>query len=170
MLSQTEVSSQASTASLRVLVIDDEPAMRQIIRALLRRVGIENVHEADGGEEALAILEHARSAGPDIIISDLHMKNMDGIEFCKRARQNKDIHDRGVPILILTGGGDELLHEAAQRVGAAAVLTKPISANDLLQHIRIAIGFSGGTNGGGGRRETSSSGRNDGTFPPDSQR
>ncbi len=151
MHSRTDISYRTSAISLRALVIDDEPDMRQVIRALLRRIGIEDVEEAVSGEEALAFLENPRSVGLDVIISDLHMKNMDGIEFCNRTRRNKDIHDRGVPILILTGGGDELVHEAAQRVGAAAVLTKPISANDLLRHIRIAIGLSVGTNGGGGR-------------------
>ncbi len=73
MHSQTDVSSRTSMISLRALVIDDEPDMRQIIRALLRRIGIEDVEEAVSGEEALAFLENPRSVGLDVIISDLHM-------------------------------------------------------------------------------------------------
>ena len=130
--------------SLRVLVIDDHRTMRQIIRDLLGQVGIKSVEEAASGEEALAFLRRPRAEHPDVIICDLHMDNIDGIEFCNIARRSKTIQDRGIPILILTGERDDFVHEVAQQVGAAAVLTKPISARDLLQQIRIAVGFSVG--------------------------
>ena len=130
--------------SIRVLVVDDQRAMRSIIRQLLGRVGISNVAEAEHGEEALAHLRNSAMATPDVIICELHMKRMDGLEFCNRLRRSDDARHRGIPILILTGDEDELLHAVSRQVGAAKILMKPIAANDLLAEIRTVIGFDTG--------------------------
>ena len=124
---------------IRVLVIDDQRAMRSIVRQLLSQIGIHDIHEARNGEEALKFLNQPSNEDPDVIICDLHMDKMDGLEFCNHVRRDKE-HD--IPIIILTGDSDKLLHEVARQVGAVEVLTKPISAPKLQEHIQTAIGFA----------------------------
>lgn len=133
------------TASIRVLVIDDHQTMRKILRQLLGVVGISDVLEASHGEEALAIVGDPLVGDPDVIICDLHMDRMDGMEFCNKMRRSDDSRHRIIPILMLTGDSDEMLHEVSRQVGAVKVLTKPIAADELLTEIQAAIGFEAGT-------------------------
>ncbi|MCH7887748.1 MAG: response regulator [Proteobacteria bacterium] len=72
--------------SIRVLVIDDQRTMRDIIRHLLGQVGIHDIEEAENGEEAVDLICRPGFVQPDIIICDLHMKKMDGMEFCNKMR------------------------------------------------------------------------------------
>lgn len=124
---------------ISVLVIDDQRSMRSIVRQLLSQVGIHDIQEAPNGEEALKFLNQPSNEDPDIIICDLHMDKMDGMEFCNQVRRDKD---RVIPIIILTGDSDAFLHEVSKQVGAVAVLTKPVSAPELQEHIQTAIGFA----------------------------
>ncbi len=134
----------SDAASLHVLIVDDQRTMRSIIRQLLRQVGINNVSEAEHGEQALNLVRSHHGDTPDVIICDLHMQKMDGMEFCNELRRSDDACYRGIPILILTGDGDEMLHSVSRQVGAAKILTKPIGANELLAEIRTVIGFDAG--------------------------
>ena len=126
---------------IRVLVIDGQRGMRSILRQLLAQIGIEDVIEAKNGEEALEIIDQAGTVEPDVIICDLHLDKLDGMELCNIFRLDKE---RVTPIIIVTGESDEFLHEVARQVGAVEVLTKPVSAPDLLEQIQAAIGFAGG--------------------------
>ncbi|MFP6731927.1 MAG: response regulator [Alphaproteobacteria bacterium] len=135
---------ETNQASISVLVVDDHRTMRSIIRQLLGRVGITDVAEAEHGEQALAMLCSPMATTPDVIICDLHMHKMDGMEFCNQIRRSDNARHRGIPILILTGDEDEMLHEVSRQVGAAKILLKPIAANDLLAEIRTVIGFDAG--------------------------
>ena len=130
--------------TIRVLVVDDQRTMRSIIRQLLGRVGISNVIEAEHGEEALAVLRNPALDIPDVIICDLHMRRMDGMEFCNLLRRSDNARHRAIPIVILTGDEDEMLHAVSRQVGAAKILLKPIAANDLLAGIHAVIGFDTG--------------------------
>jgi two-component system chemotaxis response regulator CheY len=125
---------------VRVLVVDGQRGMRSILRQLLAQIGIEDVLEAKNGEEALEIIDRPETVAPDVIICDLHLDKLDGMELCNMFRRDKD---RITPIIIVTGESDEFLHEVARQVGAAEVLTKPVSAPDLLEQIQTAIGFAG---------------------------
>jgi two-component system chemotaxis response regulator CheY len=129
-------------AGLRILVVDDQATMRKIVRRLLMQVGIENVDEAANGEEALARLRNPRFEDPDVIVSDLHMDGIDGLELCNIIRRDERIRNRSIPIVVLTGDDDELIHEVSEQVGAVAVLIKPVSAKELFDSIQAAIGFS----------------------------
>ena len=126
---------------LRVLVVDDQGTMRSIIKRLLRQGGITDVEEASDGEEALEILRKPRTKSFDLIISDLHMERIDGISMCNTIRRCEKIRDRSIPVVILTGDDDDLLHEVVQQVGAVCVLTKPVSASELFDGISSATGF-----------------------------
>ncbi len=125
---------------VRVLIVDGQRGMRSILRQLLAQIGIEDVIEAKNGEEAIEIIDQPETAEPDVIICDLRLDKVDGMELCNMFRRDKD---RATPIIIVTGEPDEFLHEVARQVGAVEVLTKPVSALDLLEQIQAAIGFAG---------------------------
>jgi len=133
--------SEFKAGQVRVLVVDGQRGMRSILRQLLAQIGIEDVLEAANGEEAIEIIDRAEHAQPDVIICDLRLDKVDGLELCNMFRRDKD---RVTPIIIVTGESDEFLHEVARQVGAVEVLTKPVSASDLLEQIQTAIGFAGG--------------------------
>ena len=124
---------------VRVLVIDGQRGMRLILRQLLAQIGIEDVIEAADGEEAIEVLDRPDSQKPDVIICDLRLDKLDGMELCNMFRRDKN---RVTPVIILTGDSDEFLHEVARQVGAVEVLTKPVSAPELQEHIQTAIGFA----------------------------
>ena len=130
--------SEFQASDIGVLVIDDQRAMRSIVRQLLSQIGIHDIQEARNGEEALKFLNQPSNEDPDVIICDLYMDKMDGLEFCNQVRRAKE---HVIPIIIVTGESDEFVHEVARQVGAVAVLTKPVSAPDLLAKIQTAIGF-----------------------------
>lgn len=133
--------SEFKAGQVRVLVVDGQRGMRSILRQLLAQIGIEDVLEAANGEEAIEIIDRAEHVVPDVIICDLRLDKVDGLELCNMFRRDKD---RITPIIIVTGESDEFLHEVARQVGAVEVLTKPVSAPDLLEQIQTAIGFAGG--------------------------
>ncbi len=124
---------------VRVLVVDGQPGMRSILRQLLAQIGIEDVLEAANGEEAIDILDRPEIADPDVVICDLHLDKLDGMELCNIFRRDKK---RVTPIIIVTGEADKFLHEVARQVGAVEVLTKPVSAPQLQEHIQTAIGYA----------------------------
>ena len=67
---------------------------------------------------------------------------MDGMQFCNVVRNDKNLRNHHVPILMLTGDSDEVLHEVSKQVGAMEVLTKPVTAEELGKHIEKAVGYA----------------------------
>lgn len=130
----------AGLSGLRVMVIDDDSVMRGILRRMLHQGGIQNVETVSGGEQALAQLEGAPHL-PDVILCDLYMKGMDGLDFCNKVRRSEREPIRKLPIMILTAEHTEMVHEVARQIGVSRVLTKPISTNDLLTAIGKVFGF-----------------------------
>ena len=97
--------------ALRALIVDDQRTMRSIVRTLLSQVGITDVIEAADGTEAIELLEMPGEQPPDFVICDLHMKDGDGMAFCNKIRRHKNDDLAQIPVLILTGDSDGLLHE-----------------------------------------------------------
>ena len=133
---------ETETNSIRVPVIDDQRTMREIIRRLLGQIGIHDVDEAGDGEQAPEKLHNPTADKPDVIICDLHMENMDGMDFCNHVRRHKNDAIRGIPVIILTGEQDTFVHAVTQQVGATTVLVKPVAAADLKTQIEAAVGFT----------------------------
>ncbi len=131
-----------SDSPVRVMVVDDQRTMRSIVRTLLREIGITNISEAASGREALTELRAQPGREPDVVICDLHMEDMDGLQFSNLLRREKDERRRQIPVIILTGDRDELLHEVAAQVGVAEVFTKPVTAQQLKAGIESTVGFS----------------------------
>lgn len=116
--------------SKKVLVVDDEPKIRLIIRANLEARGYE-VHLARDGIEGL---DMANRVLPDVIVMDVNMPKMDGIETCRRIRQWSD-----TPIIVLTVREDEKDKVKALDQGADDYITKPFGMDELLARIRVAL-------------------------------
>lgn len=133
---------ETETSSIRVLVVDDQRTMRQIVRRLLSQIGVRDVDDAEDGEVALEKLRSPTADKPDIVICDLHMEKMDGMDFCNHVRRDRNDVIRAIPIIILTGEQDTFVHDVTKQVGATTVLVKPVSAEDLKTQIEAAIGFT----------------------------
>ena len=113
-----------------ILVVEDQPDNRQILRDLLGSAGYELV-EAENGEEALAVVAQRR---PDLILMDIQLPIMDGYETTRRIRSNIDL--QSIPIIAVTSyalTGDETKALAA---GCDAYITKPYSPRQLLARVR----------------------------------
>jgi CheY-like chemotaxis protein len=131
----------SAASQLRALVVDDQATMRKIVRRLLRDIGIQNVAEAENGRAALAALLDRNVEYPDIIICDLHMEQMSGTEFIHKLRRAKEIRNRDVPVIVLTGEDDEMLLDVTRQVGANAVMKKPITVLELSHRIAAVVGY-----------------------------
>ena len=112
----------------KVLVVDDEENVRRLLLSMLRNKYI--VLEAKDGEVAIDI---ARSQGPDIILMDIMMPNIDGYTACYTIKQ--DPVTKAIPIVMLTAIGYELNVKFSQEMGANGYVTKPFSPQDLLDTI-----------------------------------
>jgi len=119
--------------TLKAFVVEDHAFQRSVIMAMLRTLGIEDIHEAANGREALAALEHRPDRPPaDVILCDLEMPEMDGIEFLREVAERRLA--RGV--IIVSGRETEILHgvEAMARASGLDVLgqlKKPVTAEQL---------------------------------------
>ncbi|MBT5073533.1 MAG: response regulator [Kordiimonadaceae bacterium] len=127
---------------VRILVIDDQSTMRKIVSQLLFQIGKFNISEASNGLQAMKLLNNpGRSKRPDVIISDLHMDGMDGIELCNKIRLSKIPGVRDIPVLMLTGESDDFILKVSKQVGVFKILSKPIGAPELKKHISSALGY-----------------------------
>src|SRR5512133_68772 len=113
-----------------ILVIDDEPQILRAIRTILTEKQF-RVTTASRGEEGLAL---AATHEPDLIILDLGLPDMDGVEVCKRLREWTQI-----PIIILSVRDSEKDKVAALDAGADDYLTKPFGIEELLARVRVAL-------------------------------
>lgn len=117
----------------RILVVDDEDDILDLLEYNLRKEGYEVMLSRDGVEA----LESAQQAVPDLVILDVMMPNMDGIEFCRNARENALL--RSVPILMLTARSEEEDHVKGLNVGADIYLSKPISVPILMSQVKALL-------------------------------
>ena len=114
----------------KILVVDDEPQITRVLRAGLAARGYE-IRTAAEGESAL---ETYQDWAPDLVITDLSMPNIGGIELCRRLRLISE-----VPIIILSVRGGESDKVGALDLGADDYITKPFSMNELLARVRAAL-------------------------------
>jgi len=114
----------------RVLVVDDEPVLVDTIRYNLRREGYD-VQVANDGNEAIKL---AQSASPDLVVLDLMLPGLDGLEVCRQLRREST-----VPILMLTAKDDEIDKIVGLEVGADDYMTKPFSMRELLARVRAML-------------------------------
>lgn len=121
----------------RVVVVEDEPEVRDVIVECLTHAGYE-VLPASNGLEGLLLIKHNR---PAVVTLDLRMPRLGGLDALPRIRK----FDPTIRVVVLTGQIDEDIHDRALRMGAAAVLTKPVVMTELLAAVRGAAALPSGT-------------------------
>ncbi len=114
----------------RVLVVDDERALAQMVDNFLTRAGYE-VTQAHTGPEAVAL---ARALDPDVILLDLGLPGLDGLEVCREVRTFSDCY-----VLMLTARGAEVDRVVGLSVGADDYITKPFSVRELVARIQAVL-------------------------------
>jgi len=119
-----------SDVKRNILVVDDEPQITRVLKTTLSSRGYE-VRTAADGENAL---REMKGWAPDLIITDLRMPRMDGLELCRRVRT-----DSRVPIIVLSVRGEETIRVEALDAGADDYITKPFSINELMARVRAAL-------------------------------
>jgi two-component system chemotaxis response regulator CheY len=118
-----------------ILVVDDQKAMRMLVRSSLRQLGYDNVVECEDGKHALKILGNYRAC---LVISDLNMPNLDGLGLLRAVRASTE--HKNTPFILLTARGDVDVVKQAVAVGVSGYLVKPFAMGQFKQKVEAAIG------------------------------
>ena len=124
-----------------ILVVDDDRHLRTIVQRALALSGYQ-VHETSNGFDALRLLDQLH---PDLVITDVYMPDMDGIEFVRKAKQGINRPE----MIVMSGGGNmsvEAVLEIATKLGARQTLRKPFSTDELLQAVTAVFKETGKPN------------------------
>jgi len=115
-----------------VLVVDDSAAIRKILQRVLRQTGmaIRTIHEAGDGQEALEILKIQR---PDLVLTDINMPKMDGVQFLAAMKASEEW--RGIPVVMITTEGGETKVAEAVKLGAVGYVRKPFTADQIKEKL-----------------------------------
>jgi two-component system alkaline phosphatase synthesis response regulator PhoP len=127
----------------KILLIDDEPKIVELVRLYLERAGYQVLVARDGGSG----LTTFHRDEPDLIVLDLMLPGIDGIEVCRRVR-----HESDVPIIMLTARAEEIDKLVGLEVGADDYVTKPFSPRELIARVRTVLRRSNGSRAAGSQR------------------
>lgn len=117
----------------RILIVDDEPNNQRILNYTLKKAGFETMTAADG-EAALGLI---RENAPDLAIVDVAMPIMDGITLLHRIRAIAEF--KSLPVIILTGSGDDTERIRAEEAGIQGFLTKPASSRMIIETVKSLL-------------------------------
>lgn len=120
----------AAAAHLRLLVVDDELPIVELVRRYLRQEGWEVLTAADGPAAIAAVREHA----PDVVVLDLMLPGLDGFEVCRQLRTFSDVY-----VIMLTARGEEIDRVVGLSVGADDYLVKPFSPRELVARVKALM-------------------------------
>lgn len=120
----------------RVLVVEDQPFIRQIVKGILRNLGFGEIREAADGTTALSSVQ---MNPPDIIVCDIQMEPMGGLEFLSILRGSRSARLKRVPFIFLTALGDETVVREAVGEGVDGYILKPVSQKALEARILSAL-------------------------------
>jgi DNA-binding response OmpR family regulator len=123
--------------SNRVLVVEDDPTVAEVVVTYLKHAGYEVEHAPDGDDA----LEAAARAWPDLVVLDLMLPGIDGLEVCRRLRATGE-----VPVIMLTALGSENDRVLGLEVGADDYITKPFSPRELVLRVRSVLRRAGAAN------------------------
>ena len=124
-----------AAAAIKVLVVDDQKTMRELVAAALRDIGFKEISEANDGELGMqALLQHPAH----LVISDFNMPNLDGLGLLRSVRTNDAT--KKAAFILLTGRADKELVQRAQQFGVNNYLVKPFSVLQLRQKIEAVFG------------------------------
>ncbi|HLF28075.1 MAG TPA: response regulator [Anaerolineae bacterium] len=117
----------------RILVADDDPDLREIIRLTLQRDGYEVIEAADGDQAVARAIDSA----PSLILLDMLMPGIDGFDTCRRLKSDR--RTDAVPVIFISGHSDQRMRSQVFRLGAEDYLYKPLDPRDLSRRVRMAI-------------------------------
>jgi two-component system alkaline phosphatase synthesis response regulator PhoP len=120
----------------KILVVDDEPEIVKLVRAYLERAGVAVV-KAYEGQQALAVFRHER---PNLVVLDLNLPGMDGLDVCRAMRRDSD-----VPIIMLTARLEETDRLIGLELGADDYVVKPFSPREIVARVRAVLRRAEGT-------------------------
>lgn len=123
--------------SIRALIVDDSSVMRKIVERCLRQAGMDlaQVHEASNGAEALALVNENPF---DLILSDINMPVMDGLEFIRHLKEMDN--GKNIPIVMITTEGGEKSVLEALSLGAKGYIRKPFTPDQVKDHVIPVLG------------------------------
>jgi CheY-like chemotaxis protein len=121
---------------LKILLVDDNHHMRVLLSEILRAIGVKNAFEAADGAEALQVM---RSHQIDIVMTDLSMQPLDGIDFVRLLRNSQDSPNPMVPVIMITGHSTLKRVAEARDVGVTEFLSKPVTARGVIERISRVV-------------------------------
>ena len=121
---------------LKILLVDDNHHMRVLLTELLRAVGINKIYEASDGAEGLQMM---RSHPVDIVMTDLAMEPLDGIDFVRLLRNSSDSPNQMIPVIMVTGHLTLRRIQEARDAGVNEFVAKPITARNVLERLQLVI-------------------------------
>jgi CheY-like chemotaxis protein len=127
---------EAAIQSLAVLVVDDSPYMRKIVRNLLINIGVKTIYEAGDG---IAALESIRTLGPDVVLLDWEMPLLNGAELVRIVRSPGVFPTPDIPIIMISAHGERWRVVEAARIGVNEYLVKPVSAKALFDRFTAIL-------------------------------
>ena len=119
---------EPDAAAVRVLVVEDNDFIRELVVTMLREIGFRDIAQARDGHDALSQIE---TADPGLIICDISMQPMDGLEFVETLRQHSWPHAAEVPVIFLTSHTEAAIVKRAFKLGVEAYVVKPVQKKQL---------------------------------------
>jgi two-component system chemotaxis response regulator CheY len=123
---------------LKILLVDDNQHMRVLIGEILRAIGVKAVYEATDGAEALQIM---RKHAIDIVMTDLAMQPLDGIDFVRLLRNSPDSPNQMCPVIMITGHSTQKRVTEARDAGVTEFLAKPVTARGVIDRITRVVEY-----------------------------
>ncbi len=127
--------------NIKILLVEDASVMRKMETKTLNSLNLNNIKEAENGNEAVEYLK--KDSAVDLIISDWNMPEMDGFELLKWVRSNEGT--KNIPFLMATGRGEKKEIEKAAEAGVSSFISKPFNKDELLEKINEAFGIKSST-------------------------
>ncbi|MDO9337755.1 MAG: response regulator [Caulobacteraceae bacterium] len=121
---------------LKILLVDDNHHMRVLIGEILRAIGVKEAHEATDGAEALQFM---RKHAIDIVMTDLAMQPLDGIDFVRLLRNSPDSPNQMCPVIMITGHSTQKRVKEARDAGVTEFLAKPVTARGVIDRITRVV-------------------------------
>ena len=121
---------------LKVLIVDDNQHMRVLLGEILRALGVRHIYEAGDGAQGLQMM---RNEPVDIVMTDLSMKPLDGIDFVRLLRNSPDSPGHKCPVIMITGHSTHQRVQEARNAGVNEFLAKPLTARGVIERLNQVI-------------------------------
>jgi two-component system, chemotaxis family, chemotaxis protein CheY len=121
---------------IKVLIVDDNQHMRVLVSEILRAIGVVDILEANDGAEGL---QKMREYAPDLIMTDLSMQPLDGIDFVRLIRNSPESPNPLIPVIMITGHSTRVRVNEARDAGVNEFLAKPLTARGVIERLHQVI-------------------------------